>query len=85
LRGSRHGKPSVIRVIAAKINADRATATACETETHEIYDVATGETIDDGVVVRELSVDFILDGGGWKVTKVLVGSERSGPCSAASS
>ena len=71
-RPSRSGPASSIRLTAANVGAVVATATACQVDSDELYDLKTGETLDNTVLIRSLHIDFVKMGNGWKVSTVKV-------------
>ena len=71
-RPSMLGPVSSIRLTNASVGAAAATATACQVDSDELYDLRTGETLDNTVLVRSLHIRFVKLVNGWKVANVEV-------------
>lgn len=71
-RPSTSGPASSVRLMRAGVGAVAATATACQVDGDELYDLKTGETLDNTVVIRSLHIDFVRMANGWKVATVKV-------------
>ena len=71
-RPSMLGPVSSIRLTNASVGAAAATATACQVDSDELYDLRTGETLDNTVLVRSLPIRFVKLVNGWKVANVEV-------------
>ena len=79
-RPSNSGPPSSIRLTDAIVADTTATATACQVDSDELYDLQSGETLDDTVLVRELEVQYARTSTGWKIQDVEVRRVLSGGC-----
>lgn len=71
-RPARNGALSTITITNATIDGDTATAVACQVDADELYDLDTGETLDDSVIVRELRVRYLKTSNGWKINQLEV-------------
>ena len=60
-----------IRVAAGTVNRDSATVAACVIDDGVIFDVASGEVINDDVVTHNYQIELVLDGGVWKVARIV--------------
>jgi hypothetical protein len=81
-RVSRAGRLSTVQIVSGKISGRTATVVACEIDTDELYEINTGTTIDDEVIVRDITVNFVKTTGGWKITKVSFDPDDADGCSA---
>jgi hypothetical protein len=71
-RPSTSGPASSVHLTGASIGAVAATATACQVDSDELYDLKTGEVLDNTVLIRSLHIDFAKMANGWKVSTVKV-------------
>lgn len=71
-RPSTSGPASSLRLTSASVGAVAATATACQVDSDELYDLKTGEVLDNTVLIRSLHIDFVKMANGWKVSTVKV-------------
>lgn len=71
-RPSTSGPVSSVRLTSASVGAVAATATACQVDSDELYDLKTGEVLDNTVLIRSLHIDFVKVANGWKVSTVKV-------------
>ena len=60
-----------IRVAAGTVNGDSATVAACVIDDGVIFDIASGEVINDDVVTHNYQIELVLDGGVWKVARIV--------------
>lgn len=82
-RSSRDGRISTVQIMSGKITGRTATVLACEVDSDELYETSTGTTVDDEIVVRDITVTFEQTTTGWKVSKVAFDPEDSDGCSSA--
>lgn len=71
-RPSASGPVSSIRLTNARVGAASATATACQVDSDVLYDLKTGEVLDNTVLIRSLHITFVKMANGWKVSTVNV-------------
>ena len=71
-RPSTSGPASSVRLTSALVGAAVATATACQVDSDELYDLKTGEVLDNTVLIRSLHIDFVKMANGWQVSTVKV-------------
>lgn len=71
-RPSTSAPASSIRITSASVGLVAATATACQVDSDELYDLKTGETLDNTVLIRSLGINFVKMASGWKVSTVKV-------------